>query len=70
MSCAAFIVNTCVYRMLSPRFFINVFYYLVLPCIHVCVDYVIEKLYIYIYILEKNVKLSECKIKPADLAAV
>ena len=50
MSCAAFIVNTCVYRMLSPKFFINVFYYLVLPCIHVCVDYVTEKLYIYIYL--------------------
>ena len=42
MSCATFIVSACLYSMLSPMFFINAFY-LVLFCIHVCVDDVIEK---------------------------
>ena len=42
MSCAAFTVSACLYCMLSPTFFINVFY-LDLFCIHVCVDDVIEK---------------------------
>ena len=42
MSCTELIVSACLYRMLSPTCFINVFY-LVLFCIHVCVDDVIEK---------------------------
>ena len=37
MSCAAFIVSTCLYWMLNPTIFVDVFY-LVLFCIHVCVD--------------------------------
>ena len=38
--------------MLSPTFFINVFY-LVLFCIHVCVDDVIEKKNIFLYDAKK-----------------
>ena len=41
MLCAVFIVSTCLYWMLCPTFFINVFY-LVLFCIHVCVDTFME----------------------------
>ena len=41
MLCAVFIVSTCLYWMLCPTFFINVFY-LVLFCIHVCVDAFME----------------------------
>ena len=42
MSCAALIVSTCLYCMLSPTLFTDVFY-LVLFCIYVCKDDVIGK---------------------------